>query len=184
MNELAPSRAAMRRVAIVGVTGSGKTTLAHELGRRLGVPHIEMDALHWEAGWIQAETELFRQRVSDALTQEGWVADGNYSKVRDLVWGRADTLVWLDYTLAVALWRVVSRTVRRIIRHELLWNENRETWRNAIFSRDGLVLYLLQSHGRLRRTYPLLLLQPAYRHLRIVRLHSPRETARWLASLE
>ncbi len=174
----------MRRIAVVGVTGSGKTTLAQELERRLALPHIELDALHWEPGWVQAQPDVFGQRVAKALAGEVWVADGNYSKVRDIVWGQADTLVWLDYALPVALWRVVSRTLRRIIRREVLWNGNRETLRNGLLSRDGLVLYLFQSHGRLRRTYSLLLLRSDYRHLHIVRLRSPRETARWLASIQ
>jgi adenylate kinase family enzyme len=172
----------MRRVAVVGVTSSGKTTLAQELARRLGAPHIEMDALHWGAGWVQAEPELFRQRVSEALAPEAWVADGNYGEVRDLVWGRADTLVWLDYPLARALWRLIVRTFRRVGRRIVLWNGNRETLRGALFSRDSLFLYLFESHRRLRRTYPALFQQPAYRHLRVVRLRSPRQTARWLAS--
>ncbi len=173
----------MRRVAVVGVTGSGKTTLAQALARRLGAPHVEIDALHWETGWRQAEPEVFRRRVGQALSPERWVADGNYSEVRDLVWAQADTLVWLDYPLPWALWRLVTRTLRRIGRREVLWNDNRETLQGAFFSRDSLFLYLFESHGRLRRTYPQLVREPAYRHLRFVRLRSPRQAARWLASL-
>ncbi len=183
MHNPQPSPAPLHRIVVVGVTGSGKTTLAQELAHRLGVSHVELDALHWEPGWVQAKPERFRQRVSKALASESWVADGNYREVRGIVWAQADTLVWLDYALWRALVRVVWRTARRILRREVLWNDNRETWRNAVFSRDGLVLYLFKSHGRLRRTYPLLLLQPCHRHLQVVRLRNPRETARWLASV-
>src|SRR5205809_1832315 len=88
-----------RRVVVVGTTGSGKTTLAGRLAQRLGVPHVELDALHWEANWVEAGDEVFRERAARALTGSAWVVDGNYSKVRDIVWGRADMVVWLDYPL-------------------------------------------------------------------------------------
>jgi len=101
-----------RRIVVVGTTGSGKTTLAGELARRLEVPHVELDALHWEPGWTEAPTDLFRERVTHALSGEAWVADGNYSAVRDIVWSRADTIVWLDYSLPTMLYRLARRTFR------------------------------------------------------------------------
>jgi adenylate kinase family enzyme len=87
----------MQRISVIGATGSGKTTVARRTAEALGVPHIELDALHWEPDWEEAPLEVFRERVSDAIQGERWVVDGNYSKVRDMVWGRADTVLWLDY---------------------------------------------------------------------------------------
>jgi adenylate kinase family enzyme len=94
-----------RRVAVVGTSGSGKTTLARRLAQRLGVPHVELDALHWEADWTPVQREVFRERVSRVLDGDAWTTDGNYSAVRDIVWGRADTVVWLDYALGVVMER-------------------------------------------------------------------------------
>ncbi len=140
----------------------------------MGVPHVELDSLYWETGWQPVSREVLRDRISLALG-EGWVTDGNYSQARDLIWESADTLIWLDMPLPVALWRVVSG--------EVLWNSNRETFRDAIFSRDGLVLYLLSSHRRHRQQYPRLLALPEYAHLRVIRLRSARGVARWLESV-
>src|SRR5215213_5524259 len=91
-------RAALpQRIVVVGTSGSGKTTLARELAQRCSLPHIEMDALHWGPNWTEAPIEVFRQRVELALEAPGWVVDGNYSKLRNLVWRRAELIVWLDY---------------------------------------------------------------------------------------
>lgn len=173
----------MRRIAVVGPTGSGKTTLAAELAKRLGVPHVELDALHWGPGWAAPDLEAFRDRVAAALAGEGWVADGNYRKVREIIWTRADTLVWLDYPLWLTLWRLLRRTVRRVGKQEVLWNGNRETWWGTLLAKDSLLRLSVQGHRRMREGYPLALQLPEYRHLRVVRLRTPQETGAWLAQV-
>jgi adenylate kinase family enzyme len=169
-----------RRIVVLGVTGSGKTTLAATLAARLGVPHVELDALHWDRGWTEAPDDVFRARTAHALAGDAWVADGNYSKVRDIAWGRADTLIWLDYPLSLILWRLVRRTTGRIITRVELWNGNRETLRGAFFSRDSLFVWALQTHKRRRTEYTTLPKQPEYAHLQMIRLSSPAATRRWL----
>ena len=122
--------------------------------------------------------------MAAALAAPAWVIDGNYSSVRDLVWPRATTLVWLDYPLPLVMWRLAKRTVRRVISREELWNGNRERLRDNLFSRDSIFLYALTSYPRHRREYPALLARPEYAHLAVVRLRHPRETERWLAGLD
>ncbi len=170
-------------LAIIGSAGAGKTTLACQVAQQLGLNHIELDALYWDADWTPASHELFRSRTAAALNGRHWVADGNYSIVRDIVWGRADSIVWLDYPLWLVLWRVWWRTLRRIWGREMLWNGNREHWHNQFFSRDSLFLWIITSHQRRRREYPTLFARPEYAHLHIVRLCSPRATQRWLEAL-
>jgi adenylate kinase family enzyme len=172
-----------RRIAVIGVTGSGKTTLAQQLAAALQLAHVELDALHWGPGWTPTPADLFREKVGQALTAVAWVTDGNYSKVRDIVWQRADTVVWLDYPLPLILWRLLRRGVRRAGSQEPLWNGNRETWRGLFLSRDSLFLWALQSYGRRKREYPALLAQPAYAHLCLYHFHHPRQTARWLENV-
>src|SRR6476469_5299212 len=103
----------MRRIAVVGTSGSGKTTFADRIAARLDLPRIELDALHWQPGWVASDVELFRDRVRAATAKEAWVSDGNYSAVRPIVFHRADTIVWLDLPLRICLWRVIARTARR-----------------------------------------------------------------------
>lgn len=179
-----PFAADARRIVVIGTTGAGKTTLARELSCRLGVPHIELDALHWEPNWTPAETEVFRRRVSEALKGDRWVVDGGYSKVRELIWPNATDIVWLDYTLALKMWRLFRRTFRRSITGEELWNGNRERFRTGFLSRDSLFIWLLKTHWSRRRRFPEAFTQPEHLHLRVVRLRSLRQTKRWLAGME
>jgi len=136
-----------RRIVVVGTTGSGKTTLAGELARRLEVSHVELDALHWEPNWVEAPIGIFRERVIRAVSGGAWVADGNYSAVRDIVWSRADTIVWLDYSLPAILCRLTRRTFRRIFTREELWNGNRERIWVQFLSRDSIFLWALKTPG-------------------------------------
>ena len=132
---------ALQRIAVVGTSGSGKTTLARQLSGRLGLAHVELDALHWDAGWAPTPAAIFQQRADAALGGDAWVVDGNYPEVRDLIWRRADTIVWLDYRLALIMWRLTLRTFRRVATREVLWNGNRERDLSAhFFSRDSIFL--------------------------------------------
>jgi len=86
-----------QRISVVGTSGSGKTTVGRAIADRLGIPFIELDALAWLPGWVNRPLAELRELVDERTRGPMWVVDGNYSKVRDLVWGRADTVVWLDY---------------------------------------------------------------------------------------
>ena len=175
------SAGADRRVAVVGTTGAGKTTLARHLAHRLAVPHVELDALYWGPNWTPVPADLFRQRTALAVTENAWVIDGNYGSVRDLVWGRANLIVWLDYSLPLILTRLLKRTLRRTLTREELWSGNQERFREQFLSRESLFLWAFRTYWRRRREYPALFKEPAYRHLTIVHLRSPRTTDDWLA---
>jgi hypothetical protein len=175
--------APFQRIAVVGATGSGKTTLAQTLALRLTIPHIELDSLYWEANWQPAALDVFRARLEPKAAAPAWVTDGNYRQVRDLVWARATALIWLDYPLPLILWRLTYRTVSDVLTRKLLWNKNRQSLTNLFLGPAPLFLWAVKSRPRHRREYPELLATPAYNHLYLVRLHSPRETQRWLASL-
>jgi adenylate kinase family enzyme len=170
------------RISVVGTSGSGKTTLARQISQRLAIPHIELDALYHEPNWAEAPTDVFRKRVQQALSGDSWVVDGNYTKVRDIVWSRADTVVWLDYSLPVIMKRLVRRTFQRVVMQEELWNGNRETWQTT-FSRDSIILWALTTYRKNRKQYPILLSQPEYAHLKVVHLRSPKIRHTWLLSL-
>lgn len=177
------SLATPRRIAVVGTSGSGKTTLASRLAQRLGIAHVELDSLHWGPDWTPTPRPLFRERVAAALSGETWATDGNYSSVRDIVWMRADTIIWLDYALPVVMGRVIWRTLRRSALREELWSGNRERFRESFLSRESIIWWAFSTYRRRKKEYPLLFDQSEYAHLQVVRLASPRATNEWLATL-
>jgi adenylate kinase family enzyme len=168
-----------RRIALVAsASGNGKTTLGRELARRLGVPFVELDALHHGPNWTEATPAELRARVEPLLAGDAWVVDGAYrGKLGDLVLERAQLVVWLDLPTRVWLPRLLRRTLRRIVRREELWNGNRETLRNAFFSRESLLLFALRNQAPRRRRYPVELAR-----FPLVRLRTPPEVERWLAT--
>ncbi|MGP0032576.1 MAG: adenylate kinase [Acidimicrobiales bacterium] len=170
---------------MVGSSGSGKTTVAAELAHTLGCPHVELDAIFHQPGWTPLETEAFRRAVRGAVSPPAWVVDGNYSAVRDLVWARADTVVFLDYPLHVVLTRLVPRTVMRTVRRTELWNGNREPMSNlwSIRPERSIIAWSITRHSPLRRRYVEAMVDPQWSHLAFVRLCSPSEVARFLASV-
>lgn len=171
-----------QRIVVIGVSGSGKTTLAGRIAQKLDIPHVELDALHWEPNWAEAPLDVMRARVKAATASDEWTLDGNYSKVRDITWPRARAIIWLDYSLPVVMWRIVTRSLRRAFRRQTLWNDNQESLQR-LFSRDSIVLWALTTYKRRRRQYPQLFARPEYAHLTVIRHRSPAETERWLADL-
>lgn len=169
-----------RRIVVIGTSGSGKTTMARRLGERLGVPHIELDELHLGPNWVEVPDEVFREQTLRALDgREGWTVDGNYSQVRDIVWPQADTVVWLDYSLPLMLWRLTRRTFGRAIVKEEIWHGNKENLYTHLFTKDSLYWWVLTTYKTRRKEYPVLLQSPEYAHLIKIRLRSAREANRW-----
>jgi adenylate kinase family enzyme len=168
-----------RKIAVMGASCAGKTTLAAQLAERLGVPHIELDALHHLPNWQEATVEELHAKVEAALAGagDGWAADGNYlGKLDRYVIDQADTVVWLDLPLRVSLRRLWRRTTARIRAGTELWGTgNRETWWNFVVNPAGLLQYTLRSHRRRRREWPKVLGGP-----RLVRLRSEHEVGDWL----
>ncbi|MBI5945830.1 MAG: adenylate kinase [Chloroflexi bacterium] len=173
-----------QRITIVGTTSSGKSTLAKQLAEKIGGDFIELDALHWEPNWTEAKIEVFRERVEKATSSQVWVVAGNYHVVRDLVWSRAQAVIWLDYPLPLLFWRLLTRTIRRWVTREELWNGNREKlwWHFKIWSEESLFHWLFKTYWRRKREYPLLFAQPENSHLKILHFTNPFETDDWLSN--
>ena len=170
----------MKRVNVKGSSGSGKSTFSAELARRLELPYVELDAIHWgRPNWAEPTAEDFRARVRAAMDElpDGWVIDGNYEgKLGDLVLGEADTIVWLDLPFLVKVRWLWRRTMERVGGGVELWGGNKETWRGAFWGRDSLLWWMVKTHVKQKRRWPALFAGDP----RLVRLRSVEEARRWL----
>jgi adenylate kinase family enzyme len=154
--------AAVQRVSVVGCSGSGKSTLAHRLARQLAVPYVELDAVFHQPNWAELPRDEFRSRIAEVVAGDGWVVDGNYSAANDLVWDRADTVVWLDLPRPLVMRRVIGANLYRFGTDE---NIIRWTW---------------VEHPEYARRYQAAMDDPAHAHLDFVRLRSPSDVDAFL----
>jgi adenylate kinase family enzyme len=174
----------MRRVAVVGNAGAGKTMLGRQLAQALAVPFVELDAIYHQPGWQPLPREEFRARVADAVADDGWVVDGNYSAVRDVVWACADTVVWLDLPRRSVMRQIVLRTVRRLVTREHLWNGNRERLANLFHCspEQSVIVWAWTQHAKYHHRYGQAAADPAHAHISFVRIGSRAGAAALLAT--
>ena len=173
----------VRRVSVVGCSGSGKSTVGRRLARDLGVPYVELDSIYHQPGWVPLATEEFRRRAAEAAAGDGWVIDGNYSKVRPLVWARADTVVWLDLPRWTVMRQVTWRSLWRAAFRVELWNGNRERWANLVTwaPENSVISWAWHRHAVYQERYIAAAADPANAHLHFVRLRSHAEIRHFLA---
>jgi adenylate kinase family enzyme len=168
---------------VVGCSGSGKTTLARSLARALGAPMIELDAIFHQPGWEPLDDDSFQSVVRQATSGPSWVVDGSYSTVRDIVWDKADTVVWFDLPYAQVLVRTIRRTVRRTVTRQELWNGNVEPWSN-LYSwnpEKSIIAWAATRHKVYRQRYSEAEQDSRWEGMTFVRLRSQREADAFLA---
>jgi adenylate kinase family enzyme len=172
----------MRRISVVGNSGSGKTTMATRIAAGLGIPHLELDSVFHQEGWQPLPREEFRAAVREFAAAEAWVVDGNYdSAVRDLVWGRADTVIWLDLPRHRIMLQLTARTLRRMVSGAELWNGNRESWSHLfrLDPEESILRWAWTQHRVYQQRYQRDSTDPAYAHVQFVRLRSRAEADRF-----
>jgi len=174
-----------KRVVIIGTTSSGKSTLAEQLAKRFDLNFIELDALHWEPNWQETPLEVFRERVRNSTEAQAWIVAGNYHVVRDLVWQKAEVIIWLDYSLPRIFWQLTRRTFNRWWTQELLWGTNREPLLShfKLWSQESLFHWLFKTYWRRKRETPTLLSLPENQHLKLIHFKHPKEVDAWLEKL-
>ena len=140
-----------QRILVVGPTASGKTTVARRLSEQFYLPHVELDVLHWGPNWTIQED--FLVQVERTIEGDTWVIEGDYVRAIRKAWPRADLVVWLDDPFATVLYRLLRRTLMRQSRSERIFNDNLESLRVTFFSRNSLILWLVQTYSKRKRLF-------------------------------
>ena len=182
----------MNRVAVVGSSGAGTSTLAQAIADALDVPLIELDAVMHDPNGIPRPTPEFRSNVMSAITDAegdhspaGWVIPGNHRTVSDIVQRRADTVVWIDLPRAMTAWRSFTRSLRRSLTRQRQWGGDRERLRD-LFSRHpdrNVVLWSWQHHDQYTQLYESYSAGEFWSHATVHRLRTRREADAFVDSL-
>ena len=114
----------MKKIIVIGCPGSGKSTFSRELHQRTGIPLCHLDMLYWNADKTTVERSVFLARLSAVLSEDAWIIDGNYATTMELRMAACDTVIFLDYPLALCLEGVRSR--RGKARSDIPWIETEE----------------------------------------------------------
>jgi adenylate kinase family enzyme len=168
------------RFLVVGTSGAGKSTFAQALAKAMNCPYIELDRLYWGTDWQPVPHSSFQNAVREATVGECWVADGNYSAVRDLLWPRATHVVWLNFGRTTVFSRLLWRTITRSILRTRLSHGNCESLRLAFLSRDSILLWSYTTFAKNRIKFAKLREDPRYSHLQWTEITRPRQAKEYL----
>ena len=172
----------LRRVVIIGTSGSGKSTSGERLAKALGSAFIELDELYWAPNWQPKPTADFLALVRQAAAAERWVAAGNYSGARNELWPRASAVVWLNFGLPLVLRRLIRRTASRVLSREALWHGNRESFVRTLFTKESVVWYAVKTHHRRKREFAALRASDRFPHLHWYEFTQPSQFEHYLSA--
>jgi adenylate kinase family enzyme len=165
---------------VAGVSGAGKTTLAGRIAERLDLPRTEIDALFHGPDWTPRAS--FVEDVRAVVGQEAFVMEWQYRAVRALLLDEADLVVWLDLPTATVMRQVITRTARRALRREVLWNGNIEPPLRTILSNREHIIRWAWSTRRSLDDLPNVIARVSRPPI-LVRLRSRRQVETWLRRL-
>ncbi len=174
----------MKRVVVVGTSCSGKTTFAGKLANRLGIKHVELDEIYWMKDWQGRPVDEFRRMVLQEAERDSWVIEGNYRKVRDILWNRADTLVWLNYPFSLVFYRAITRTLRRVFRKEVICGGNTESFYLAFLSPESIPRWVLKTYWKRKKEYSQLMKSNEFPNMKRIELQSKKSASKLLENLD
>ncbi|MFD7813693.1 topology modulation protein [Streptomyces sp. NPDC059785] len=162
----------MKKVAVVGCGGSGKSHVARELGRVLGAPVTHLDAAFYDDEWNALPMDKFTDLQRELVARPRWVIDGNYNSTLQVRLEACDTVVLMDVSTVAALYGVISRQIRHGAGHQGNGVHNRIHW--------GVIKYVVTYRRRMRPRVMAKIEEFAVGRADVVLLANRRRTRRWL----
>jgi adenylate kinase family enzyme len=166
----------MERVVVLGIPGSGKSTISRFIGNHFGIPVLHLDTVFWLPNWQKASPESFNQAHAEWMNKPAWVIDGNYRRTLDERLALADTVVLLAFPTLAGFWYAFVRSIKERGKSRpdmTIGCIEKFDWEFAKwilrFNRD--VLPVLESTVS------------SHPHIHVVRLQNRRQMKRWMALL-
>ncbi|MCP4323325.1 MAG: DNA topology modulation protein [Alteromonadales bacterium] len=101
----------MKKVAIIGSGGSGKSTFSILLGKELDLPVYHLDKLYWKPGWSKTPNDQWSEIQKSLCKNDSWIIDGNYKSTLDIRLEACDTVIFLDVNRFKCIYRAIKRTL-------------------------------------------------------------------------
>jgi hypothetical protein len=101
--------ARLKRIAVIGPIGAGKSRLAGQLGAKLSVPVVHLDRVYWKPGWVRTPQDEWVAAQRREVAKESWIVEAQYDDMLPDWIDAADTIVYLDVSPLKCLWRVSRR---------------------------------------------------------------------------
>lgn len=182
----------MKKINVIGTSASGKSTFSKILAENLGLEYIELDDLFWKDNWQEStDVELIQKmnhsvhKANHDLCKNGYVIDGCYTRFRASVWREIDTVIWINLPFHVNLYQSLKRTFSRLITQEKIWlNSNNTESLKMIFSRDSIIVWMLQTYFKNQKKYVSWMSDPQYSHIQFICLRSRKQVKQFLVEIE
>lgn len=173
----------LKKINVIGTTGSGKTTFSKKLAEKLDLAYIQLDDLLWLDDWQETPDEPFFEKLRNQLdlASEGWVVDGNYTRTQYITWEDVETVIWLDMPFHINLFQSVQRAVTRALSKEKLWeNSNNQESFQRMLSRDSILWWMIKTYRKNRKKYLERMRNQKYAHIQFIHLRSRKEVQMFL----
>lgn len=174
----------MKKVIVIGTTGSGKSTFAIQLANKLKCHYIQLDLLFWKPNWEWSSDEDFFQKIRNEIDRDCWILDGNYTRTQSITWTVADTVIWIDLPFWQTFYQCFTRSFKRALSQEELWPNtgNRESFKRML-SKDSILLWLFKTYDIHKQKYENKFNDPLYSHITFHRLKSRKEVNQFLLNI-
>ena len=99
----------MKKIAIIGSSGAGKSHLARAIGEILNLEVIHLDKEFWQPGWNEMPKDEWGSRVEWLVARDAWIIDGNFGGTMEIRIAAADMIIFLDLPRSLCVWRTLKR---------------------------------------------------------------------------
>ena len=177
----------LKRINVIGTTGSGKSVVSKQLANILNLKYIQIDQIFWGPNWRKPTNREFYDNLKAALdATPNFVLDGNYTKATDLKWGYIDTVIWLNFSITRTFLQLCKRTFLRVITRQELWPNtgNRESIYGHLFTKDSIFYWFFKTFHGNQIKFKSDMTAPRWRHLQFIELNSNADVKQLIQILQ